>query len=89
MTTKIIHQAAGGTNAWAHTDNPVLDSLRFMAKCPSCQDGRFQQGYGFRTLVRRLVDNRPIEGYCAACNESWPINAGERAALAWRLLTED
>jgi hypothetical protein len=89
MTIKIIDRAISGTKAWAHTDNPVLDSLRFMSTCPSCKDVRFQQGYGFRSLVRHLVDNRPIEGYCAICNVLWPISASERAELAWQLLTED
>jgi hypothetical protein len=44
--------------------------------------------YGFRTLVRILVDDQPIEAYCAACNEFWPISANERARLAWLLLTD-
>jgi hypothetical protein len=59
-----------------------------MSTCPTCKDVRCQQFYGFRTLVRFLVDNQPIEAYCAACNEFWPISANERARLAWLLLTD-
>jgi hypothetical protein len=88
MTAKTNQLASSGANAWGHTDNPLLDSLRFTATCPACRDVRFQQGYGFRTVVRLLVDDQPIEAYCAVCNESWPINADDRAELAWLLLTE-
>jgi hypothetical protein len=88
MTAKITHIASSGTKAWAHTDNPPPDSLGFTATCHTCKDVRFQQGYGFRTLVRFLVDNQPIEAYCAVCNEYWSINANERAELAWLLLTD-
>jgi len=87
MTKRMTHLASPGAKAWAHTDYPLSDSLRFMSTCPTCKDVRFQQGYGFRALVRFLVDNQPIEAYCAACNESWPITADERAELAWLLLT--
>jgi hypothetical protein len=49
---------------------------------------RSQQIYGFRTLVRFLVDNQPIEAYCAVCKQFWPITANERAELAWLLVTD-
>jgi hypothetical protein len=60
-----------------------------MSTCPTCKDVRYQQSYGFRSLVRSLVDNQPIEAYCAICKEFWPISACERADLAWLLLTEE
>ena len=86
MTAKTIHLA--GTRAWAHTNNRSPDCLGFVSKCPNCKDARFQQGYGFRALVTFLVSNQPIEAYCAACNEFWPISASDRAELAWLLLTD-
>jgi len=49
---------------------------------------RFQQIYGFRALVTFLVQNQPIEAYCALCEEFWPITANELAELAWLLLTD-
>ena len=88
MTAKIIHLASSGTNAWTYTDIRLPDSLRFMSTCPSCKDVRFQQIYGFRSLVTFLVQNQPIEAYCALCEEFWPITANERAELAWLLLTD-
>jgi hypothetical protein len=79
--------ASSSTKAWAHTDIPP-DSLRFMSTCPGCKDVRVQQGYGFRTLVRLLVDNLPIEAHCEVCKQSWPVTANERAELALLLLTD-
>jgi hypothetical protein len=86
VTAKIIHLASSGTKAWAYTDIRLPDSLGFMSTCPNCKDVRSQQIYGFRTLVRFLVDNQPIEAYCADCKEFWPITANERAELACLLL---
>jgi len=88
MTPKIIHLAGSGTEAWAYSDVRLPDSLGFMSTCPNCNDARAQQIYGLRILVRSLVDNQPIEAYCAVCKEFWPITANERAELAWLLLTE-
>jgi len=88
MAAKTIPLAGSVTRAWAHADNRLLDSVRFMSACPNCKDARSQQGYGFRTLVTLLVNDQPIEAYCAGCNECWPINANERAELAWLLLTD-
>jgi hypothetical protein len=80
--------ACSDANAWAHTDTPPSGSLGFMSTCPGCKDVRFQRGYGFRSLVRLLVDNQPIEAYCAICNELWQITGNERAELAWLLLAD-
>lgn len=88
MTSKTNQLASSGAQVWARTDDSLLDSLRFTAVCPACKDVRFQQGYGFRTVVRLLVDSQPIEAYCAVCNEHWQITADERAELAWLILTE-
>lgn len=88
MTPKINQLASSGA-ARTHSENLLRDSLRFMSTCPTCKDVRYQQSYGFRALVRSLVDNQPIEAYCAVCKEFWPISAFERADLAWLLLTED
>ena len=87
MTAKTIHVVSAGTKAWAHTDNR-LSALSFLSTCPNCKAARAQRAYGFRTLVTLLVDKQPIEAHCTVCNESWPINASERAALAWLLLTD-
>ena len=88
MQSKITYITGSGTRALMHTDKPLPDSLGFSATCPTCKDVRFQQGYGFRTLLRLLVDNRPIEAYCAVCKDSWSMSADERAELAWLLLVE-
>jgi len=88
MTAKIIHLASSGTKDWAHTDIRLPDSLGFMSTCPNCKEARSQQIYGFHTLIRFLVDNQPIEAYCAVCKEFWPITTNERAELAWLLVTD-
>jgi len=88
MTAKTNHLARSDTKTLAHADNPLPDALHFTATCPACKDVRFQQGYGFRALVRSLVDDQPIEAYCAVCNEHWPVSANERAELAWLLITD-
>lgn len=89
MTAKIIHLASSGTKGWAHANVRLPDSLGFMSTCPNCKDVRSQQIYGLRALIRFLVDNQPIEAYCAVCNEFWPISANERAELAWLLVTDE
>jgi len=88
MPAKTNHLESTGTKPRAHTGYPVPDSLSFVSTCPNCKDMRYQQSYGFRTLVRFLVHNQPIEAYCAACKEFWPINPNERAELALLLLTD-
>ena len=85
-SVRVSRNVSSGPKAWSPTGDPWLESLRFMSTCPSCKDVR-EQGYGFRSLVRSLVDNQPIEAYCAVCSEYWPINVNERAELAWLLLT--
>ena len=87
MTAKINHPESSGTRPCAH-NHPLLDSLSFVSTCPNCKDVRYQQSYAFRTLVRSLVHNQPIEAYCATCDEFWSINANERAELALLLLTD-
>lgn len=88
MNAKIIHLPSSGTKAWAYADIRLPDSLGFMSTCPNCKEVRSQQIYGFRAVVRFLVDGLPIEAYCAVCNEFWPITANERAELAWLLVTD-
>ena len=88
MTARIIHLASSGTKDWALTDLRLPDSLGFMSTCPNCKEVRSQQIHGLRTLIRFLADNKPIEAYCAVCNEFWPITANERAELAWLLVTD-
>jgi len=88
MKDRIIQGVSSGPRAWVRSDSRRSDSLRFMSTCPNCKGARFQRRYEFRTLVTLLVDNQPIEAHCAACDEFWPINASERAALAWLLLTD-
>ena len=88
MTAKPIHLARSDTKAWAHTNDRMPDSVGFVSMCPNCKDTRFQRGYSFRTLVTFLVSDQPVEAYCPVCNVFWPINANERSALAWMLLTD-
>ena len=87
-TRATMATVSSGTKAWARTDTPPSDSLEFMSSCPGCKDVSFQQGYDFRSLVRLLVDDQPIEAYCGVCDRFWPITANERADLALLLLTD-
>jgi hypothetical protein len=88
MTAKTIHLASSDTKASAHSNDQVPDAVGFVSMCPNCKDARCQRGYSFRTLVTFLVSDQPVEAYCPVCNDFWPIDANERSALAWMLLTD-
>lgn len=85
MTAKIIRLAVVSNTARQRPDDLFLESTPFMSMCPTCKDSRSQLGYSVRTLVRLLDSNRPIEAYCAICDQSWPIEARERMQLALEL----
>ena len=88
MPAKTIHATSSDRTPSVRTNVRLPDSFRFMSPCPTCNEARFQHGYDFRALVTLLVSNLPIDAYCPVCNECWPITAGERAELAWLLLTD-
>ena len=75
--------AAGSTTR----DIPIFEAVPFTAMCPKCKDVRCQRGYTPRSLFRLLGRNDVIEAYCVVCDEFWPISAGERRALAERLVS--
>ena len=85
MTAKIIRLVINGGNANGRNRSPLVESAPFMSMCPTCRDSRSQLGYSVRTLVRLLDCNRPIEAYCAICNQSWVIDSRERVRLAGEL----
>jgi len=78
-----VAAAAGSTT----TDIPIFEAVPFTATCPKCKDARYQRGYTPRSLFRLLGRNHPIEAYCVVCDAFWAISAGERRALAQRLVT--
>jgi len=54
----------------------------FRSMCPRCAKIRPQRGYDRNSLLRLLNRGYPVEAYCVACDEYWPISIKERAALA-------
>jgi len=60
----------------------------FTSTCPRCGHERPQDDFDRRSLRRSLALGHLIEGYCAACDDLWPINAEERVLLA-QALTSD
>jgi hypothetical protein len=64
---------------------PTENSVLFAATCPKCRQQVLQHGYS-RVLLFGLLDvDHPIEAYCAACDEFWPISATERRAIVGAL----
>ena len=85
MTAKIVQLTPSPTALRTSAASVLLDSARFSAMCPTCNDTRSQLGYTARTLSRLLGRNRPIQAYCVICNGFWSISAEERARLAAEL----
>jgi hypothetical protein len=67
-----------------HASPPAvwMESARFNAWCPTCNDTRAQLGYSPRTLSRLLRRDQPIEARCAICRGLWAITTRERVRLA-------
>jgi len=55
--------------------------VRFRSMCPKCATIQPQPGYDRNSLLRLLNGGYPVEAYCAACDEYWPVSTKERAAL--------
>jgi hypothetical protein len=64
-------------------------SFSFTSICPRCGQLRPQEGLARGPLLRSLALGHLIEGYCAACDELWPISARERDLLAASLSQDE
>jgi len=60
----------------------------FTSTCPRCGHARSQDDFDRRSLRRSLALGHLIEGYCATCDDLWPISAKERVLLAQALASE-
>jgi hypothetical protein len=49
---------------------------------------RPQRGYDRNSLLRLLNGGYPVEAYCVACDEYWPISIKERVALGAAAIEE-
>jgi len=62
--------------------------IRFRSMCPKCVKIQPQRGYDRNSLLRLLNGGYPVEAYCAACDEYWPVSIKERAALCAAAIQE-
>ena len=60
----------------------------FRSMCPKCAQMRPQRGYDRNSLQRLLNGGYPVEAYCVACDEYWPISIKERVALGAAAIEE-
>ena len=60
----------------------------FRSMCPKCAEMRPQRGYDRNSLLRLLNGGYPVEAYCVACDEYWPISIKERVALGAAAIEE-
>ena len=81
MTTRIQipDVQRGDTNSSMH------QSIPFTSTCPKCSAPQPQRGFSRSALDRLLKGGHPIEAYCVACDEFWPITIEERHDVAERL----
>lgn len=61
----------------------------FTSLCPRCGHARSQDDFDRRSLRRSLALGHLIEGYCATCDDLWPISVQERALLAQALAADE
>jgi len=61
----------------------------FTSLCPRCGHERSQDDLDRRSLRRSLALGHLIEGYCATCDDLWPISIPERASLAQALAANE
>jgi hypothetical protein len=73
-------QATGDHDATS--DGRKREMIQFMSTCPRCGQLRSQRKYDRDSLLRLLEGGHPVEAYCEACDDFWPINVKERAGLA-------
>jgi hypothetical protein len=67
------------------SQKPAQNCVLFVATCPKCRQQVLQHGYSRILLFGFLDVDQPIEAYCAACDEFWPISAKERRAIVGAL----
>lgn len=60
----------------------LRESIPFTSMCPKCLVPQPQRGFSRAALGRLLSGGYPIEAYCAACDDFWPIGLSERVAIA-------
>ena len=53
----------------------------FISTCPQCGVPQPQLGLSCSALQRLLRGGHPIEAYCVACDEFWPVTLQERVRL--------
>ncbi len=58
--------------------------IQFLSACPRCGRERVQW-YSHIALAVLFQRSQPVEGYCAPCQEFWPLSAYERSGLAAKL----
>jgi hypothetical protein len=81
-TTTHISEDVSRTDAHDSAQGSIHGSVPFTSTCPKCQLQQVQQGFSRAALGRLLKGGYPIEGYCAGCDDFWPISPAERVALA-------
>jgi hypothetical protein len=57
-------------------------SIACASVCPRCGQQQSQRGYTRRALLNFFNSDYPIEAYCVACDEFWPISTDERICIA-------
>ena len=58
--------------------------IPFVSACPRCGRER-AQWYSQIALTVSFRRSKPVEGYCAPCQEFWQLSAHERNDLAAKL----
>jgi hypothetical protein len=76
-TTSNVPGNSHGTGAGTELHGAVA----FTSICPKCQAQQPQNGFSRAALRRLLSGGYPIEAYCVACDDFWPISLEERVAI--------
>ena len=67
------------------THSSMHQSIPFISTCPKCREEQPQRGFSRSALDRLLKGGHPIEAYCVACDEFWPVSVEERHEIAERI----
>ena len=82
--------AHGITAARENTTNKLAhNSVLFTATCPKCKQQVLQHGYSRVVLFAFLDMLHPIDAYCPACDQLWPLNVEERNTIGASLAARD
>jgi hypothetical protein len=76
----IAHGSAGAGESTANKH--AHDSVPFASTCPKCQQQVLQHGYSRVALFAFLDMLHPIDAYCPACDQLWPLSAEERHTIS-------